>query len=79
MSKAGTHVVQPGEFPGGRVGAHVALEVDVVALLDVAGRQRAAQPQPHHRRVCNQQQPYVCRIEQILELVWGFLLELTTR
>lgn len=49
-----TDVVQPGQLPGGRVGSHVALEVHVVPLLDVAGRQRAAQPQPHHRRVCNQ-------------------------
>lgn len=44
--------MEPRQLPDGRVGADVALEVDVVALLDVARLQRAAQPQPDYWRIC---------------------------
>ena len=47
-----THVVLPLQSADGRVGAHRALEVDVVALLDGLGAQRRAQAQLDDRRIC---------------------------
>ena len=48
-----THVVPPGEGgAGGRVGPDVALEVDVVALLDPLRVQARPEGQPRHRHVC---------------------------
>lgn len=67
----GTYVVQPGELARWWVGAHVALEVHVVAFFDVSRRQRAAQPQPHHRRVCvttNIDSAWQHRIQNILAI-----------
>ena len=49
---AATHVVLPLQSADGRVGAHRALEVDVVALLDGLGAQRRAQAQLDDRRIC---------------------------
>ena len=42
----------PLQSADGRVGAHRALEVDVVALLDGLGAQRRAQAQLDDRRIC---------------------------
>lgn len=49
--EGGTYVVEPRETPPVRVGPDVALEVDVVALLDVVGVEGAPQAQGHYRRV----------------------------
>ena len=48
----GTHVEPPGDFVGFRVGSDVALEVDVVALLDVGAVERFTQSQHGLRHVC---------------------------
>ena len=48
---AATHVVLPLQSADGRVGAHRALEVDVVALLDGLGAERRTQTQLDGRRV----------------------------
>ena len=44
----------PLQSADGRVGAHRALEVDVVALLDGLGAQRRAQAQLDDRRICKE-------------------------
>lgn len=58
--------MQPGQLPRGRVGSHMTLEVHVVALLDVASGQRAAEPQPHHWRIYNKQQIKTASAEFLL-------------
>ncbi len=47
-----THVMLPVELPNGRVGLYKALEVDVVALLDVVRVQGGAQTKLDQRRIC---------------------------
>ena len=54
-----THVEPPGDLVGPGVGAHVALEVDVVALLDVGAVQAAPQAQDRLRGVCVKKR-YIC-------------------
>ena len=46
-----THVVPPGDGAGGRVGPDVALEVDVVALLDPLRVQARPEGQLRHGHV----------------------------
>ena len=52
MDNLGTHVEPPSHFVRPGVGPHVALEVDVVALLDVGAVQAAPQAQDRLRGVC---------------------------
>ena len=47
-----THVVPPGDVVRGRVGLDVALEVDVVALLDLLRVQARSEGQLRRRHVC---------------------------
>jgi hypothetical protein len=46
-----THVVEPGDLVGSRVGHHGALEVNVVPLLQIVQIQRLAHLQPNSWRV----------------------------
>ncbi len=46
-----TYVVPPGDVAGGGVGGDVALEVDVVALLDVLRVEAGAEGEGSHRHV----------------------------
>ena len=51
-----THVEPPGDLVGSGVGAHVAFEVDVVALFDVGAVEAASEGQDGLGRVCNAKQ-----------------------
>lgn len=49
-----TYVVEPGHLVGLRIRVDVALEVDIVALLDVVRVQGGAQFQSHRGNICKE-------------------------
>lgn len=52
--KDDTYVVYPRQLWPGRISSDVALEVDVVAFLDILGTQGGSKVQRYDRRICNQ-------------------------
>ena len=50
-----THVMRPRDVCGRRLGLDVALQVDVFALPDAVGVQRATQAQAGHGTICKKE------------------------